>query len=328
MVDGSGSQFCVLPARMVEDRRLGLAAIRVAMAIASYANKKRIAYPSLRQLATRLGMMPPNVARAIKELRAAGYFTIEKRATKNGGAMRNVYTWIFDADLPPEARAHGLEAIESGEEGEEGAEDEEPAPYHGDKGGVVSGDNTRYPPRQGVFSPEIKGVVSGDKYAPPKSGPRPARIRAFPDTARSSNGPHERTTRTDHRGGGRGAPVGGPADNRPTPANPPAPKGVAPLPKPVLAWLAPLTHLAMLTAPESGGFWTDVLSRIDHAHEKRLIDGREWLKAKLEKWNRQLAQGKYKKPRTRLELEGRIRTWVHEDLAALDDQRPPHEVGR
>ena len=94
----SGS-LSIIPARAVEDERLGNAAFRVLAMLGTYADPDGWCWPSYGTLAQRMGISRQAVAKQLKELQRLGYIEIVPSYRPNGSLSSNRYRVIHDADL-------------------------------------------------------------------------------------------------------------------------------------------------------------------------------------------------------------------------------------
>lgn len=96
---GRSGQYSIVPARAVEDQRLGNAALRVLCCIGTYADRAGRAHPSVRTIAARLELCRSTVAEHLQELLHLGYLEIRRRVRPDGGNAANEYRLLFDPAL-------------------------------------------------------------------------------------------------------------------------------------------------------------------------------------------------------------------------------------
>ena len=92
-------RFSIVPARAVEDRRLGSAGFRVLAALGTFSDKHGWCWPSLTTLATQLSTRRQVVQRHVQELAKLGYIEIQHQNRSDGGNAANRYRLLFDRAL-------------------------------------------------------------------------------------------------------------------------------------------------------------------------------------------------------------------------------------
>lgn len=102
MSEQQSFRFSVIPARAVDDKRLGSAAIRVLLVLGTYANRDGWCYPSMATIAKRLGISEAAIRKQIRLLERYGYLRVEHRQRENGSTTTNLYRILHDVDIPPE----------------------------------------------------------------------------------------------------------------------------------------------------------------------------------------------------------------------------------
>ena len=93
------SRFVIIPARALDDQRIGNAAFKVLAALGNYANRDGWCWPSCGTLAQRFGVTDQAIAKQLKELHRLGYIEIVPRYRANGSLSSNAYRLIHDADV-------------------------------------------------------------------------------------------------------------------------------------------------------------------------------------------------------------------------------------
>lgn len=93
------ARFAIVPARAVEDQRLGNAALRVLCCLGTYSDKDGWCRPSMRTLAARLGISRQTTIEHLKSLSGLGYIETKRRARPDGGDAANEYRLLFDRAL-------------------------------------------------------------------------------------------------------------------------------------------------------------------------------------------------------------------------------------
>jgi hypothetical protein len=95
----NSGRFAIVPARAVEDRRLGDAAYRLLGTLGTYSNRDGWCWPGADLLARRLGITRQAVQRSIRQLAELGYIEVERKRRADGGYDRNHYRLLFDRAL-------------------------------------------------------------------------------------------------------------------------------------------------------------------------------------------------------------------------------------
>jgi hypothetical protein len=98
----ASSRFAMVPARAVDDSRLGRSAFFVLAVLATYGDRDGWCWPSLATLAKRIGVSKQAVSRQLVELERLGYVETKHRTHPSGGTASNIYRIIHDADLGSE----------------------------------------------------------------------------------------------------------------------------------------------------------------------------------------------------------------------------------
>lgn len=91
--------FAMVPARAVDDSRLGRAAFFVLAVLATYGDRDGWCWPSLATLAKRIGVSRQAISRQIIELERLGYIETQHQTHASGGTATNAYRIMHDADL-------------------------------------------------------------------------------------------------------------------------------------------------------------------------------------------------------------------------------------
>ncbi len=84
-------RFSIVPARAVEDRRLGPAPFRVLAALGTFSDKDGWCWPSMTTVATQLSTRRQVVQRHVQELAKLGYIEIQRQRRPDGGSAANRY---------------------------------------------------------------------------------------------------------------------------------------------------------------------------------------------------------------------------------------------
>lgn len=92
----SSGRFAVIPAVIIDDQRVGHAAVRVYAMLATHATPEGWAWPALGLLASRLGNTRQAVQQQIRELEKYGYIRTEPMTRSDGSQGANRYFLVFD----------------------------------------------------------------------------------------------------------------------------------------------------------------------------------------------------------------------------------------
>ena len=95
---GSG-RFCIVPARAIEDRRLGAAAFRTLCCLGTYGDKDGWCFPSVGTVSRRLGITRQAVQRSLRQIGDLGYVETRRQTRHDGGDTANLYRLLFDRAL-------------------------------------------------------------------------------------------------------------------------------------------------------------------------------------------------------------------------------------
>lgn len=88
-------RFARLPANAISDRRVRSTELRVIAAVAKYADKEGLAYPSMGRLAGDLGVTRAAVQKQIRKAVEHGYIQVTHCKRPSGGFKSNLYRVIF-----------------------------------------------------------------------------------------------------------------------------------------------------------------------------------------------------------------------------------------
>ena len=92
--------FAAIPVRLLQDRRLGLPALKVYAALASFEGLKESAYPGIESIAARAGVARSSVSVATKQLSDFGWL----RVTRRGQGATNLYECLSFSDSAARSR--------------------------------------------------------------------------------------------------------------------------------------------------------------------------------------------------------------------------------
>jgi hypothetical protein len=96
-------RFSIIPARIVDDRRLDARAVVVLALLGTYTDRNGWCFPSQATLAERMGVSRQAIAQQINVLVKYGYIEKKNRKRENGSVTSSLYRVIFedkDAELP------------------------------------------------------------------------------------------------------------------------------------------------------------------------------------------------------------------------------------
>lgn len=114
MTNPRSGSFARVPARAVEDQRIGNAAFRVLACLGTYANKDGWCHPNTKTVCERLQLARPTVVGHIKFLDELGYIETHTTLRNDGGAGPNKYRLLFD-ELPVEITDEPVNKPDSGD---------------------------------------------------------------------------------------------------------------------------------------------------------------------------------------------------------------------
>jgi hypothetical protein len=129
----ASGRFAMVPARAVDDSRLGRSAFFVLGVLATYGDRDGWCWPSLATLAKRIGVSRQAVSRQLTGLERLGYVETKHRTHASGGTASNVYRIIHDADLGSENDRN-----DDCEKADEGGQPDVAGGQRGVDGGVTS----------------------------------------------------------------------------------------------------------------------------------------------------------------------------------------------
>lgn len=107
MTSNHSGRFSIIPARAIDDDRLGNAAVRVLSALGTYSDPDGWCWPAIQTLADRLRVSRQQVKRGIKQLEETGYLVRQRRFNTAGREMSSKYRVLYDGNLPAELASWG-----------------------------------------------------------------------------------------------------------------------------------------------------------------------------------------------------------------------------
>ncbi len=93
-------RFSIIPARAIDDPRLGKAALLVLCGLGSYSDRDGWSWPTVATLCKRLRLTRRSALRYLRQLQDLGYLEIETRFDEKGRQRSNKYRVLHDGDLP------------------------------------------------------------------------------------------------------------------------------------------------------------------------------------------------------------------------------------
>ena len=99
MTKQHSGRFAIVPARAVEDRRLGSAGLRVLAALGTFSDKDGWCWPSLTTLAKQVNVTRQAAHQNIQQLAKLGYIEVQRRQRPDKGNAANRYRLLFDRAL-------------------------------------------------------------------------------------------------------------------------------------------------------------------------------------------------------------------------------------
>ncbi len=100
-------RFSIIPARAIDDPRLGKAALVVLCALGTYSNRDGWCWPSTKTLCQRLRLTRRQVTENIRQLQELEYIEIQARFNEKGQQQSNKCRVLHDADLPADLWERG-----------------------------------------------------------------------------------------------------------------------------------------------------------------------------------------------------------------------------
>ncbi len=99
MTKQHSGRFSIVPARAVEDRRLGPAAFRALAALGTYSDRDGWCWPRMTTLAKMLGYTRQAAQQHIQELTKLGYIEVQRQRRPDKGYAANRFRLLFDRAL-------------------------------------------------------------------------------------------------------------------------------------------------------------------------------------------------------------------------------------
>ena len=99
MIARSG-RFSIIPARAIDDPRLGKAALLVLCALGTYSDRDGWSWPSISTLANRLRVSRRHISNGLRQLEQLNYIENKPQYDKAGKQQTSRYRVLHDADLP------------------------------------------------------------------------------------------------------------------------------------------------------------------------------------------------------------------------------------
>ena len=93
-------RFSIIPARAIDDPRLGKAALLVLCGLGSYSDRDGWSWPTVATLCKRLRLTRRSALRYLRQLQDLGYLEIEPRFDEKGRQRSNKYRILHDGNLP------------------------------------------------------------------------------------------------------------------------------------------------------------------------------------------------------------------------------------
>ena len=99
MIARSG-RFSIIPARAIDDPRLGKAALLVLCALGTYSDRDGWSWPSISTLANRVRVSRRHISNGLRQLEQLNYIEIKPQYDKAGKQQTSRYRVLHDANLP------------------------------------------------------------------------------------------------------------------------------------------------------------------------------------------------------------------------------------
>jgi hypothetical protein len=96
----SSGRFSIIPARAIDDPRLGKAAMLVLCALGTYSDRGGWSFPTVGTLCKRVRLTRRPILTYLRQLQDLGYLESEPRFDGKGRQRSNKYRILHDGDLP------------------------------------------------------------------------------------------------------------------------------------------------------------------------------------------------------------------------------------
>jgi hypothetical protein len=93
-------RFSIIPARAIDDPRLGKAALLVLCALGTYSDRDGWSWPSISTLANRIRVSRRHISNGLRQLEQLNYIEIKPQYDKAGKQHTSRYRVLHDANLP------------------------------------------------------------------------------------------------------------------------------------------------------------------------------------------------------------------------------------
>ena len=104
-------RFSIIPARAIDDPRLGKAALLVLCGLGTYSDRDGWSWPTVATLCKRLRLTRRPILRYLRQLQDLGYLAIELRFDEKGSQRSNKYRILHDGDLPADLWERGVAMV-------------------------------------------------------------------------------------------------------------------------------------------------------------------------------------------------------------------------
>ncbi len=96
----SSGRFSIIPARAIDDPRLGKAALLVLCTLGTYSDRDGWSWPSISTLANRVRVSRRHISNGLRQLEQLGYVETKPQYDNAGKQQTSRYRVLHDADLP------------------------------------------------------------------------------------------------------------------------------------------------------------------------------------------------------------------------------------
>ncbi len=96
----SSGRFSIIPARAIDDPRLGKAALLVLCTLGTYSDRDGWSWPSISTMAHRLRVTRRHISNGLRQLEQLGYVKTKPQYNTAGKQQTSRYRVLHDADLP------------------------------------------------------------------------------------------------------------------------------------------------------------------------------------------------------------------------------------
>ncbi len=104
-------RFSIIPARAIDDPRLGKAALLVLCALGTYSDRDGWSFPTVATLCKRVRLTRRPILTYLRQLQDLGYLESESRFDEKGSQRSNKFRILHDGDLPADLWEGGVPMV-------------------------------------------------------------------------------------------------------------------------------------------------------------------------------------------------------------------------